>query len=211
MNDRTRHTADLCRGKNAAEPVRRHDDDQRSPSRTAMVRRRRKPVLVETVVMGWAYSHAPCAGQGTLQFRSALAECPRATISRDMRPVPTAQRLIRVAFAAVFGVMSLAHGPVMAAVHDIALTPAVARGPAPAMHHGEHHHAMGHVMPAPEQPEAPASGTCNSFACFLAVGSLVASAPAASLISIGQLAGQPVSIGSPAVPEPAEPPPRLQA
>ena len=211
MNDRTRHTADLCRGENAAEPVRRHDDDQRPPSRTAMVRRRRKPVLVETVVMGWAYSDAPSAGQGTLHFCNALAGRPRIAISRHMRPVPTAQRLIRAAFAAVFGVMSLAHGPVMAAVHDIVPAPSVAQAPGPAMHHGGHHHAMDHVMPAPEQPEAPASGTCNSFACFLAVGSPIASAPGASLISLGQLMAEPLSAGSPAVPEPAEPPPRLQA
>jgi hypothetical protein len=137
----------------------------------------------------------------------------------DMRPVPTAQRLIRAAFTALFGVMSLAHGPVMAAAHDTGHhPPAIERAAAPMHHAGHHHHEMDHakdhMMPDPaEQPEAPASEstTCNSFACFLAVASPSVGAPAAAFILLGQLTAYPPRAGSPAVPEPADPPPRLQA
>jgi hypothetical protein len=132
-----------------------------------------------------------------------------------MKPVLTAQRLIRAAFAALFGVMSLAHGPVMAAAHSTGHPQAAAPAPM-AAHHGAHHHAMDHAtdqtMPAPDEPEAPASGTatCYSFACFLAVASPSIGAPATSLIPLGQLAAHPPQAGSPTVPEPADPPPRLQ-
>jgi uncharacterized protein involved in copper resistance len=134
-----------------------------------------------------------------------------------MKAAPTARKLLHTAFAVLFGVMSLAHGPVMAATHEAPAPAAAPAQPAALMDHGGHHHEMSHAahhaMAATDDTGSPASGpaTCYSFACFLAVASPPIVAPAVSLILLGQLAAHPPYVGSPVVIEPADPPPRLQA
>jgi hypothetical protein len=131
-----------------------------------------------------------------------------------MEPRSTARRTIRMAFAMLFGAMSLAHGPVMAATHE-APNPVAAPAPPITMQHNGHHHGMDHAahhaMPAMDEPGSPGPATCYSFACFLAVASPQVVTPVASLVLLGQLRAHPPYAGSPVVLEPADPPPRLQS
>jgi len=133
-----------------------------------------------------------------------------------MEPARLTRKLLRATFAAVFGFMSLAHGPVMASAANMS-TAQTAPVTAPTDHAHHHHAGAQHramdmmadpAMTEPAMPEtAPA---CFSFACFLAIASLDVSAPAALLAPLAKLHPHLQRTVSPAAPEPIEPPPRLQ-
>lgn len=132
-----------------------------------------------------------------------------------MEPARLTRKLFRATFAAVFGFMSLAHWPVMASAADAptAQTAPVAPPMAHAHHHaGAQHRAMDIMAdPAMTEPAVPETApACFSFACFLAIASLDVSAPAALLAPLAKLRPHLQRTGSPAAPEPIEPPPRLQ-
>ena len=133
-----------------------------------------------------------------------------------MEPARLTRKLCRATFAVVFGFMSLAHGPVMASAPanaPTAQTVLVAPPMAHAHHHaGAQHRAMDMTAdPAMTEPAVPETApACFSFACFLAIASLDVSTPAALLAPLAKLRPHLQRTESPAVPEPIEPPPRLQ-
>ena len=134
-----------------------------------------------------------------------------------MEPARLTRKLFHATFAAVFGFMSLAHGPVMAASAPAnaptAQTVPVALPMAHAHHHpGAQHGAMDMMAdPAMTEPAVPeTTPACFSFACFLAISSLDVSTPAALLAPLAKLGPHLQRNGSPATPELIEPPPRLQ-
>ena len=111
--------------------------------------------------------------------------------------------LLRIAVAAVFGFMSLLHGPVM--------TFAIAAAP-PAHHamaHAGHHHDT-----APQDDAQPADAgvvpVCNAFGCLIALESLPARVPAASFVPLGAVTPGIASTMRATDIEPATPPPRLR-
>lgn len=115
---------------------------------------------------------------------------------------PRGNRLLRIALAAVFGFMSLVHGPVMTFAKA---TPASAHHVSP---HGAHHH---HAAPAndaqPAKPDAPP--VCYAYGCFIALDSVPLRAPLAILNRIGALSPAPAAALRAGNIEPAVPPPRF--
>ena len=115
--------------------------------------------------------------------------------------------LLRAAIAAVFGFMSLAHGPVMT----------FAKGaPAPAHHvvdAGGPHHGIDHDHHgAPVDGSSPASApVCYAFGCFIGLDVVALGAPAASLSPLGTLFPAPAAALLAGDIKPAVPPPRLHA
>jgi hypothetical protein len=131
-----------------------------------------------------------------------------------MRPVRTANFLLRVILALSFGVMSLGHGPIMAfakakapsATHETPAAPIAVHhhhGTQPAAGAGEHERS------APPVHERAA--ICYSAGCFVAVAPVPAGS-ADSLISLlEQLRAAPADALMPSILDPLVPPPRLQA
>lgn len=171
--------------------------------------------------IGGAYIAEPGGGQGTLNFRHADDRTPRIDYLSFMSGARTAPRLLRIAMAAVFGFMSLGHGPTMSF--------AMARGDAEphAGHHSMHQAAdrhaghAAHAHHAQHPPGEPAEAgtadmlqppaTCYSFGCFAAVGPVAMTAPSASVLLLERLGAPPPRAVHSDNPEPADPPPRLPA
>lgn len=119
-----------------------------------------------------------------------------------MSPMRTSGRgLLRTAMAAVFGFMSLLHGPVMTFAKA---------GPAPVPHVSHH---VGHHHEAPTQNSQRAkpdpAPICNAFGCFVALDAVALSAPAAVFSPIGALSPAPTDALRAGHIEPPVPPPRL--
>jgi len=125
-----------------------------------------------------------------------------------MEPPRTASKLLRVVIAAVFGVMSLTHAPIMAfAKADSALHHHLSSAAAPAIHH-QHRH------PVPKSPVNPVSSDgqvlCFGLGCFQSV-TPQSNMPAVPSLLLGQLLPGAAHTMSPVPPDLADPPPRLQA
>jgi len=130
-----------------------------------------------------------------------------------MRSLRTANALLRVILAVIFGVMSLAHGPVMAFATP--KTPvashAMTAGPVAAHHH---HHATPPVGGQQEHQAAPVhegAAICYAAGCFTAVAPALVGAPDSLFSLLGQLRAAPARALLPAILDPLVPPPRLQA
>lgn len=124
-----------------------------------------------------------------------------------MRPVRTANALLRLILAARFAITSLGHGPIMAfaaakapgAAHEITA------GPAAGHHHGAAQAAAG-SPPAHER-----AAICYPAGCFLAVAPVavgITDSPACLLGRLRAAAERPL-IAS--IPDPLVPPPRQRA
>ena len=129
-----------------------------------------------------------------------------------MRSLRTANALLRVTLAVIFGVMSLAHGPVMAFAETSApASHAMAPGPVAAHHH---HGAAQPVAGQQEHLAAPAhegAAICYAAGCFVAVAPVPVGAPDSLFSLLGQLRAAPARALLPAILDPLVPPPRLQA
>lgn len=121
-----------------------------------------------------------------------------------MRPARAAHALLRVAFAVIFGFVSLAHGPVMAFAQRNAvpsLPPA-------------HHHVIAADAAHGEHPSLPLTinrpSVCYSFGCFVAVEASLISAPAVGFDLLENLSPALARAMAATNLNPADPPPRLQ-
>ena len=126
-----------------------------------------------------------------------------------MRPVRTANALLRLILAARFAITSLGHGPIMAfaaakapgAAHEITAGPAAGHH-----HHGAAQAAAGSLSPAHER-----AAICYPAGCFLAVAPVavgITDSPACLLGRLRAAAERPL-IAS--IPDPLVPPPRQRA
>ena len=126
---------------------------------------------------------------------------------------------LRWCFIALFGAMSLMHGPIMAYASHAAGGPQVS-----GTHHaGDRHHHGGHhgpmhdesgiahdgALPASEPAPPPQSTHCNSLACFLAVEPTPIVARHAHAALFGKMTVASQSEPAAAIPTPDTPPPRL--
>jgi hypothetical protein len=135
-------------------------------------------------------------------------------------PARALASLLRIAFAAIFGFVSLAHGPVMAFAET---------GAAPANHHqipaghhrmmmaGHEHHAADRPQHAADQQDdqlpsiAPKPAICYSFGCFNAVQAAAVAVPAAVLSPLAKLSPSSAPAELSFDRDPVDPPPRLRA
>jgi hypothetical protein len=116
--------------------------------------------------------------------------------------------LLRLAVALLFGFMSLGHWPVMA----------FASGSSPAIHHHakhgvEHHQAAAQTDLALERADVASNASqpaCHAVGCFLVTAPTPIAAPSATLILFDRLSPGATDRIDPAIPEPADRPPRLQ-
>ncbi len=124
----------------------------------------------------------------------------------------TTGRLPRALLAALFGLMSFVHLPIMT-------TAKAGFSPAPmtiaqADHAGHHDHAHhhGHDQPPPAQ-DAPSACQiiCLALGCFQSLTPGHGDAPLLQSLALGQLCPTPSRAMRPALADPAVPPPRLQA
>ena|SRR5947209_12433447 len=120
-----------------------------------------------------------------------------------MRKCRTLNGLLRTTIAVVFGFMSLLHGPIMTFTMAAPAHHGVPRG------HSTHHHGTA-PQDDPQPIERAAIPVCYALGCFVAVQSLPAGMPAASLELMGTLAPGAANTLLAADTEPAVPPPRLQ-
>jgi len=125
-----------------------------------------------------------------------------------MEPPRTASKLLRVFIAAVFGVISLTHAPVMAfAKADSALHHHPSSAAAPAIHHQ-------HRQAGPQAPANPVTSDskvlCFGLGCFQSV-TPQSNMPIVPSLLLGQLLPGAAHTMSPVPPDLADPPPRLQA
>jgi hypothetical protein len=148
-----------------------------------------------------------------------------------MRTPPNSTLILRLVFAVLFGLASVVPVPLRALGHSDAVQHAHAiAAPAAASaaghheddatghHHGSQHHHGSHlaaVPPAGDPPIAPdpANGavSCHAAPCCLAVTQPAPSAPATILLLVGRLTVPPARVIVAVTPDPAVPPPRLQA
>jgi hypothetical protein len=130
-----------------------------------------------------------------------------------MRSLRTGNALFRVIVAAIFGVVSLSHGPVMAfaqvnaqlAAREMTIEPVAG-----------HHHHVAAPIPANEDQEQPTPSRkgvaiCYSAGCFIVVAPAPISAPAVLFSLLERLCAAPAAAMVPAILDPLVPPPRLQA
>ena len=117
--------------------------------------------------------------------------------------------------AVIFGVMSLAHGPVMAFAKTSApvATHEMTAGPVAAHHH--HHHATAQPVSGQQEhlaaPVHEGMAICYAAGCFIAVAPVPVGAPDSLFSLLGQLRAAPARALLPAILDPLVPPPRLQA
>lgn len=117
------------------------------------------------------------------------------------------RKLLRVMIAAVFGFMSLVHGPVMTfakaapggAHHDSARM-------GHAGHHQHHHDAMDEQGALAEHDTVP---VCYAFGCFVVLDAAPIRTPTAILLFAGRVTPAPAEALHAGSIEPAVPPPRL--
>jgi len=121
-----------------------------------------------------------------------------------MRPA-SAKLWLRTALAVVFAFMSLAHQPVMTfaranamVVHHDAVADTTA--------HHQHQHQHKQSLPLPAEHES----VCNAVGCFALAPPPAIIAPAAELRPFATLAPASARDLIATIPEPADPPPRLQ-
>jgi len=129
-----------------------------------------------------------------------------------MRPIRPANAMLRVAFAVLFGFVSLAHGPVMAFANAHQPIMAFANEDAGS----SHHHQMlladaPHGGHQPFQPSADKPAVCYSVGCFVAVEFAPIRAPAVGFNPLEKLSPAPARTIIAVISKPADPPPRLQA
>lgn len=128
-----------------------------------------------------------------------------------MRAHRLSPRFIRTIVAAIFGFMSLGHGPVMAFANS---------GHAgPPQHHAAHAHHSQVNIPADEDTahqraevtdERATHSACYSFGCFTALSTLPDYKPNTDVVPLAKLAPLPPRDITRVFQEPADPPPRLQ-
>jgi|SRR5262245_47830325 hypothetical protein len=126
-----------------------------------------------------------------------------------MRPVRTADVLLRLFLAASFAVMSLGHGPVMAFAAAKAPGTAHEMVAGPVAGHSQH-------GAAPAAAGSPSAGheraaICYPAGCFVAVAPVpagITDSPAGLLGRLGAAVGRPLIAETP---DPLVPPPRLRA
>ena len=128
-------------------------------------------------------------------------------------------RILRLCFIALFGAISLLHGPIMtfAGHHHAAVTaPSQSAHSDMTDHHAGHadhsvaddHH---HASLGDNEPATSGGSRCNSFACFLAVEPLRVSERPVRTIIFGALTSRPQSDPVTAIRVPDTPPPRFQS
>ena len=122
---------------------------------------------------------------------------------RSKRPAMT---LLRILLAAVFGVMSLGHGPVMAFSHASSNAP---HHHQVIDHSGHDHHARDQA--SSESPTDVSSvPVCYSAGCFISLQPPAISAPGAGIDLLGNIIAAPARVMLARAPGPPDPPPRLQ-
>jgi hypothetical protein len=132
-----------------------------------------------------------------------------------MRSGGSANALVRMALAIVFGFMSLFHGTVMAyakanpaAAHH-AIIAASHVGKAGSHAAGHHHHQAGHQQQSvPAMPDAAPS--CYGVGCFIVLDSAAPLPPVASSLPIAILSPSIAMAMIPVHVDPVVPPPRIQ-
>jgi len=126
-----------------------------------------------------------------------------------MRSLRTTGPLFRALLAVVFGFMSLAHVPIMSFANASTMPRHhVSSIAAPA--HSHHQHQQHLALPGSAAlPDG--TGICTGLGCFQAVSPASVCAPVAYFSPAGKLVPASAVTMSPAMPDPAVPPPRLQA
>jgi hypothetical protein len=134
-----------------------------------------------------------------------------------MRSLRNAHPLMHLALAALFAVMSLAHGPLMSFARANTVTPHHTTGAA-VPDSGHHHHIQAgglhqpaHVDDQPDADVAVIPAPCFAIGCFVALPAAQIGAPLAGAMPLEQLAPALARVMVPAEPDPAVPPPRLPA
>src|SRR5262249_52594862 len=130
---------------------------------------------------------------------------------RRMGSGRTTRKLLRAALAAVFGLMSLAHQPVMAFAKSNSASPCPPAGiTAQAVHQHQHHQ---HSTPAVPQTSRASDGDipCSGLGCFQSLTPAPSLATVLYWLVLGRLLPAAPRGMTAAQPDPAEPPPRLQA
>jgi hypothetical protein len=159
------------------------------------------------IVMGRRYSGPLCPGQERLNFVHAVAREAGHRLMKSMQKLRTTGRLQRAALAALFGLMGLVHGPVMSVAKAGLASSSVTTAVVPTVHHP-------HQPPSPAQdvPSAPTCDVvCHGLGCFQSLTSAAQAAPLAQSLAREQLIPAPARVMIPTLPDPADPPPRLQA
>jgi hypothetical protein len=147
---------------------------------------------------------AACSQLSSICALYALARPQSAPQNTSMRTRSSAIA-VRIAMAAIFGFMSLFHGPIMASANaDPAAMHHVAQNHA----HAAHHHAHQHQPSSPAAPDAMPA--CYGIGCFIVLNPLVAAAPEATLQPIAILSPQAARVLVPIDRDPLLPPPRIQ-
>jgi hypothetical protein len=116
--------------------------------------------------------------------------------------------MLRLCFVALFGTMSLVHGPVMTFSGALAVSGAHAVTAAAHAHAGPSNDAE----PDCHEDQAPPAkhAECNAFACFMAVEPLPVIARPLTPILFAVMAAAPMTALDPVRTAPALPPPRFQ-
>jgi hypothetical protein len=124
-----------------------------------------------------------------------------------MQPIRTTARWLRLALAMLFAVVTLIQVPAMA----VAYATAPAR-PAAAAPHDAPHNSHSHRDHAPQASDsAQGESVCQAMGCcVVAIEPAVIRAPAATYCLLGLVDIPPARVMLPALPEPTDPPPRLQ-
>jgi hypothetical protein len=128
---------------------------------------------------------------------------------KSMHWLRTTGRLPRALFAALFGVMSMVHFPVMTAAKA---APAVTIAQTDQAQHQHHEHGTAQtsqdVSPEPSVPGCDMN--CQGLGCFQSVTPALSDAPLVRALALATLCPAPSRAMQPALADPADPPPRLQ-
>jgi hypothetical protein len=129
-----------------------------------------------------------------------------------MGSVRTSARWLRLALAALFAIGTMIQVPAMAIACATKSSQLVAASFAD-HHHSHSGHHQHHADVATDVVDADVThdaSVCQAMGCCMAIDPAVAPTPVAMDILIGLLDQAPARVMLPALPEPADPPPRLQ-
>jgi hypothetical protein len=163
------------------------------------------------------YNGEPSNGQGTPDSAFAIDIRVGRPQVRSMQPIRTAARWLRLGLAIAFVVATGMQVPAMAvacATGSVQHRPVSASSTDHDHHlHDNHSHSGHQHQPGPIADIVDAAHDpvhCYAMGCCMALDPSAAHAPAVVDILLGVLGLAPARVMLPALPEPADPPPRVQ-
>lgn len=127
-----------------------------------------------------------------------------------MQAFRQASKWLHLALAVLFAAITVAQAQAMtiACVSPLAQSAAIPQ----IHHHADDAHTSNHGHDGQPASDATHDPTiCHDMSCCVALGPARVAAPAVAFVSLGIVAAAPARTMLPAIPEPADPPPRLQA